>query len=283
MESKIIEHRGHKVRLWIEHDPDAEHPADSEGYDREQVDAWRRDEWEYVIVCAKVDDETSDLLPACIGSVEHGDMGNGLIADAFEMVAPVQVGENAWQMPSCAWSVVDEAVDDYEAWDATRKIDGRGVVEVLDVAGYLAQKAHASVVTCGECKRSWDDAVATSWTPAPSARCVFEDEHEAEADLCGACGYWVERGDTHVCDLDETRLTKSEELLTRWIRAELIVISEFGGDFNAEWAQLIEDAKGYAQAICIPWRDDLIPDYVRDAQETADVAPTPAEGGGSIG
>lgn len=32
---------------------------------------------------------------------------------------------------------------------------------------------------CGECGLSWNDALITSWTPAPSARCPFEYEHEA--------------------------------------------------------------------------------------------------------
>lgn len=32
-------------------------------------------------------------------------------------------------------------------------------------------------VTCGTCGRSWDDAVVTEWTPAPSARCPFEYWH----------------------------------------------------------------------------------------------------------
>jgi hypothetical protein len=33
------------------------------------------------------------------------------------------------------------------------------------------------LVTCGTCGRSWDDAVVTGWTPAPSARCPFEYFH----------------------------------------------------------------------------------------------------------
>ena len=33
-------------------------------------------------------------------------------------------------------------------------------------------------VTCGTCGRSWDDAIPTSWTPAPSARCPFEYFHD---------------------------------------------------------------------------------------------------------
>jgi hypothetical protein len=32
--------------------------------------------------------------------------------------------------------------------------------------------------TCGACGRSWDDALGTSITPAPSARCPFEYEHD---------------------------------------------------------------------------------------------------------
>lgn len=30
---------------------------------------------------------------------------------------------------------------------------------------------------CGHCGRIWDDAIGTSLTPAPSARCPFEYEH----------------------------------------------------------------------------------------------------------
>ena len=32
--------------------------------------------------------------------------------------------------------------------------------------------------TCGACGLTWDDAIVTSWTPAPSARCPFEYFHE---------------------------------------------------------------------------------------------------------
>lgn len=32
--------------------------------------------------------------------------------------------------------------------------------------------------TCGTCGRSWDDAIPTSYTPAPSARCPFEAFHD---------------------------------------------------------------------------------------------------------
>jgi hypothetical protein len=32
--------------------------------------------------------------------------------------------------------------------------------------------------TCGSCMLSWDDGIATSMTPVPSARCPFETFHD---------------------------------------------------------------------------------------------------------
>ncbi len=32
-------------------------------------------------------------------------------------------------------------------------------------------------VTCGHCNLTWDDAIPTSMTPAPAARCPFETFH----------------------------------------------------------------------------------------------------------
>lgn len=40
-----------------------------------------------------------------------------------------------------------------------------------------ANQAAKRRTTCGTCRRSWDDAVITSMTPAPSARCPFEYFH----------------------------------------------------------------------------------------------------------
>lgn len=36
--------------------------------------------------------------------------------------------------------------------------------------------------TCGTCGRSWNDAIITGSTPAPSARCPFERWHEYDED-----------------------------------------------------------------------------------------------------
>jgi len=38
-------------------------------------------------------------------------------------------------------------------------------------------KVIVDMATCGSCGRSWNDALMTSWTPAPSGRCPFEYWH----------------------------------------------------------------------------------------------------------
>ena len=35
------------------------------------------------------------------------------------------------------------------------------------------------IATCGTCDRSWNDAIVTSYTPAPAGRCPFEHWHKA--------------------------------------------------------------------------------------------------------
>ena len=54
--------------------------------------------------------------------------------------------------------------------DATTQDDGNG--------GVLVETA-----TCGECGMSWNDALITSYTPAPSGRCPFEYVHDEAREL----------------------------------------------------------------------------------------------------
>lgn len=44
-------------------------------------------------------------------------------------------------------------------------------------------KVIEDIATCGECGQSWNDALMTSRTPAPSARCPYEHIHEELAEL----------------------------------------------------------------------------------------------------
>jgi hypothetical protein len=52
-------------------------------------------------------------------------------------------------------------------------------VKVLTASTYGKAKDPVTCETCGCC---WDDAIVTSWTPAPSARCPFEYFHDDEND-----------------------------------------------------------------------------------------------------
>ena len=53
-----------------------------------------------------------------------------------------------------------------------------GVRLVYRAADYRARFPRAALLTCGTCGRTWDDAHATAWTPAPAARCPFENLHK---------------------------------------------------------------------------------------------------------
>ncbi len=58
--------------------------------------------------------------------------------------------------------------------------DDEDVPADFPVRPLLTDEARAGaedLVTCGHCGRSWDDAIPTSYTPAPSARCPFESWH----------------------------------------------------------------------------------------------------------
>lgn len=59
--------------------------------------------------------------------------------------------------------------------------DARGVVRVFDAERYRERHPDADVARCGTCGRAWDDAVPTGWTPAPSGRCPYEDQHRDPA------------------------------------------------------------------------------------------------------
>lgn len=52
-------------------------------------------------------------------------------------------------------------------------------VKPIRANAHQQRSAASDLVTCGTCNRSWDDAIVTTWTPAPSARCPFEYFHGA--------------------------------------------------------------------------------------------------------
>lgn len=76
--------------------------------------------------------------------------------------------------------------DSRDLWDRLTEL--RAAVDCHDVDADwpvqpLDDDADATYrMTCGTCGRSWDDAIITGITPAPSARCPFEPFHMAEED-----------------------------------------------------------------------------------------------------
>lgn len=74
--------------------------------------------------------------------------------------------------------------------------DARGIV--------LLDEGDPRATTCLTCSKSWDDSVATGWTPAPAGRCPWESEHPADdAPACAWCGreaaFRNDRTDAHYC------------------------------------------------------------------------------------
>ncbi len=67
---------------------------------------------------------------------------------------------------------------DGDEWD--RIVDAKEVPEDYPVKVLGPDDPAQDRVTCGTCGRSWDDAVVTGMTPAPSGRCPFEQYHEDE-------------------------------------------------------------------------------------------------------
>lgn len=103
------------------------------------------------------------------------------------------------EIPTTKNISTNERQDQMPETDDIYETDDRGVVEIYDPGAYKARFPDAVITTCGSCDRSWDDSVVTSVTPAPSARCVFEYEHEDEGANDGIDGLEVV---SYVSDID---------------------------------------------------------------------------------
>ena len=55
---------------------------------------------------------------------------------------------------------------------------GTGYVRSITCYSDATATAGQDVAMCGSCGLVWDDAIPTSWTPAPSGRCPFEYYHK---------------------------------------------------------------------------------------------------------
>jgi hypothetical protein len=66
----------------------------------------------------------------------------------------------------------------FEERENTMKLRLKDIPLDYPVKPLRANEKAKDRVTCGTCGLSWDDAVSTSMTPAPSARCPFEYFHK---------------------------------------------------------------------------------------------------------
>lgn len=75
---------------------------------------------------------------------------------------------------------VIERIEELEADIAAEEIsEENGAESQMDDDG----NAVVDMATCGECGMSWNDALISSSTPAPSARCPYEHMHDKIAEL----------------------------------------------------------------------------------------------------
>lgn len=86
--------------------------------------------------------------------------------DAYECIAEMVAAME------CDYERLEELRDERDSWEP-EEIPDDFEVTPLDDDDDAEDK-----VTCGACGRSWDDSIPTSYTPAPSGRCPFEDWHD---------------------------------------------------------------------------------------------------------
>lgn len=82
-----------------------------------------------------------------------GECGAQLPPEGWQLRGP-------WHAPTC------------QHYEGPRPVPDDFPVKVLTDGQPAKDRA-----TCGICGRSWDDGIATAWTPAPSGRCPFEYFH----------------------------------------------------------------------------------------------------------
>lgn len=85
------------------------------------------------------------------------------------------------------FEIGDDILDLRELWERYEELkaikdslEPCDVPDDYDVTELAEDDEAVTRLTCGTCGRSWDDAVITSMTPAPTGRCPFEFFHPGE-------------------------------------------------------------------------------------------------------
>jgi len=85
-----------------------------------------------------------------------------------------------WPIPEPVETKAAERIKELEAvFEAEEISEANGAEPQLDENGKVVE----DIATCGTCGQSWNDALITGRTPAPSARCPYEYIHPQLAEL----------------------------------------------------------------------------------------------------
>lgn len=96
-------------------------------------------------------------------------------------------------------------------------------------------KVIVSVMTCGHCGRSWNDAAISDRTPVPSARCPFEEDHEYPTFVV------IENTPGYMPDDDDPATFEDRESAVHYLRDEVERLCEHilegDGDPHVVWSE----------------------------------------------
>lgn len=128
--------------------------------------------------------------------VDGPHIADGAHAEFVDSLAAA-IREEAPRPTTVVWSYDDDADRSYLYQNCFAELEPSAIpadFPVRPLATIEDRAAAEDCCTCGTCGLSWDDAVSTEYTPAPSARCPFEAFHfdpDAESDRLVSLSYVV--------------------------------------------------------------------------------------------
>lgn len=127
-ETRVIYSDNGSMIVTVQAETDDEITApDGDCYTDEDVAAFHRGEWGYVVLTVAVRFNGTRIGRATLGLVDHGTLADGTEVDAFAW-APAVVNGNTTTMGSSLWGVAEEAVSD--AWWLSQRLTGGALATV---------------------------------------------------------------------------------------------------------------------------------------------------------
>jgi len=97
-------------------------------------------------------------------------------------VFEAMMDDPAWGNPVTAAAIAQAGEDEDDDEEFDPRLDPDEIPADFPVRPLDDDEEAQDRATCGTCGLSWDDAIVTQYTPAPSARCPFEQYHLSEDD-----------------------------------------------------------------------------------------------------